>query len=224
MHENVFLHASVMLSNFIHLLFKDIMFIKTYGHQESGICCNVPGKRTMNNDAHAITIKQEDVNGCWTCPQRILKNTLFLHKNVGDWWLLELLGNMATKDIEILCTSLQDVQKNPKTILQRFKFGAQENKRVARFAMCWIFCVFLAAWIAIILPNIIFDWPFGSKSPVPGLSKYWSMSIFLAVSLWYFITMFTPNTGPWASIRKKTAKQKPMSHWVSGQNALVTLP
>ena len=66
----------------------------------------------------------------------------------------QLLGNMATKDMVwkyLLCTSLQDVQKiqlnsrnfsNPKIILLCFKFRAQESKRIARFAMCWMFCVF----------------------------------------------------------------------------------
>ena len=68
--------------------------------------------------------------------------------------IAQLLGNMATKDMVwkyLLCTSLQDVQRynetqetsqNPKIILQCFKFGAQESKRIARFAMCWMFCVF----------------------------------------------------------------------------------
>ena len=70
--------------------------------------------------------------------------------------------------------------------------------------------------IAIILPTIIFDWPFGNKSPVPELSKYWPMGFYLAVSPQYFITMFAPNTGPWASIWKKTAKHKPMSLYYTG--------
>ena len=156
--------------------------------------------------------------------KNILKNVLFLHKRGGQV-TAQLLGNMATKDMVwkyLLCTSLQDVQKiqwnsrnfsNPKIILQCFKFGAQESKRIARFAMCWMFCVFLTTWIAIILSTINFDWPFGNISSVPGLSKYWPMGFYLAVSLQYVITMFAPNTGPWASIRKKTAKQKPMSHY-----------
>ena len=86
--------------------------------------------------------------------KKILKNILFLHKRWGQV-TAQLLGNMATKDMVwkyLLCTSLQDVQKiqwnsrnfsNPKIILQCFKFGAQESKRIARFAMCWMFCVFL---------------------------------------------------------------------------------
>ena len=83
----------------------------------------------------------------------ILRNVLFLHKR-GEQVTAQLLGNMATKDMVwkyLLCTSLQDVQKiqwisrnflNPKITLQCFKFGAQESKRIARFAMCWMFCVF----------------------------------------------------------------------------------
>ena len=67
--------------------------------------------------------------------------------------------------------------------------------------------------IVIIVITIIFGWPFGNKSPVPGLSKYRPTGFYLAVSFQYFITMFAPNTGPWASIQKKTAKQKPMSHY-----------
>ena len=85
--------------------------------------------------------------------KNILKNILFLHKGGGQV-TAQLLGNMATKDMVwkyLLCTSLQDVQtiqwnsrnfSNPKIILQCFKFGAQESKRIARFAMCWMFCVF----------------------------------------------------------------------------------
>ena len=66
------------------------------------------------------------------------KNILFLDERGGQV-TAQLLGNMATKDMVwkyLLCTSLQDVQKI-------FKFGAQESKRMARFAMCWMFCVFL---------------------------------------------------------------------------------
>ena len=85
--------------------------------------------------------------------KNILKNTLFPHKRGGQV-TAQLLGNMATKDMVwkyLMCTSLEDVQKiqwnsrnfsNPKIVLQCFKFGAQESKRIARFAMCWMFCVF----------------------------------------------------------------------------------
>ena len=51
------------------------------------------------------------------------------------------------------------------------------------------------------------------------------MGFYLAVSLQYVITMFAPNTGPWASIRKKTAKQieahEPLLDWTSGRKAPV---
>ena len=96
-------------------------------------------------------------------------------------------------------------------ILSTIIFIGHLHTSVMQHLQCVGCSMFLTTWIAIILSTIIFDWPFGNKSPVPELSKYWPMGFYLAVSLQYFITMSAPNTGPWASIRKKTAKQKPMS-------------
>ena len=63
---------------------------------------------------------------------------------------------------------------------------------------------FLTTWIAIILPTIIFDWPFDNKSLVAGLSKYWPM-------------------GFYSEQNCQTEAHEPLLDWASGRKAPVLL-
>ena len=59
------------------------MLKRIYGHQELGDIIQSTWQEDNGYDAHANSHHARGWDGCWTCPQRILKNILFLHEARG---------------------------------------------------------------------------------------------------------------------------------------------
>ena len=180
------------------------------------VCAHLPG---LSDQCPLATIRKMKISGGKMLTPNSSPGTLFgsmgLFMAVTLWGVSEweTFNKTMAKDIQhpvrhnflpkdmgckyLLCTSLQDAQKIPwnwrnfstlMTILQCFTFGAQENKRIC------VGCLglFFTTGIAIIFPTIHFDWPFGKNNLQHQLR-----------------TIFALNTGPWASLWKKTANNSP---------------
>ena len=111
-----------------------------------------------------------------------------------------------------------------KDILQCVKFGAQENKRIERLCNKLDVCAFLTTGIAIILPTIIFDWPFGTNIQHKDFMSSGLWAIIFAVPLVgqnNVCTKYWPM-GYYLEETCHTIAHGPLLDWATGRKAPVS--